>query len=212
MSSVAAFSLVALLAGSPSPAARRPSPTPARPHARVPVPTDPVLRRHLQGKTVLLLGDSMIVTGLEIWMRAVVRAHGGRMRRWAWASSTTESWATGRILDLALRRHRPDVVLVVLGSNELYLDHPAERAPHVRTIVARLAPRPYRWLGPPVWKRQTGILEVLRTNVPKGRFYPFNGHAIARDKDGKHPSPWGSRTWAYDFARWWIARLKAEGL
>lgn len=186
------------------------TPAPSRP-AAVPVPQDPALRRHLQGKTVLVLGDSMIVTGLVIWLGAVVRTNGGTLKRWAWASSTTETWATGRVLDLALRRHKPDIVLVVLGSNELYLDRPVERARHVRAIVARLGSRPYRWLGPPVWGRQTGILEVIRQNVPAGRFYPFNGRPIARNRDGKHPSPWGARTWTYDFARWWIARLKAEG-
>lgn len=175
-----------------------------------PMPTDPVLRRHLEGKTVLVLGDSMIVTGLEIWMRQVVRAHGGRMERWARASSTTEEWGSGRLLGRALARHKPDVVLIVLGSNELYLKSPQDRAKHVRSIVAGLGSRPYRWLGPPVWGSQSGIVEVIRTNLPPGRFYPFNGRAIGRHADGRHPSPWGARTWTYDFASWWIARLKME--
>lgn len=218
MSILPAATLAAALLAAPVTTSPRPAPpalgstsarSPRRP--KVPVPTDPVLRRHLAGKKVLLLGDSMIVTGLEIWMRALITANGGRMERWAWASSSTESWATGPVLDRALRRHKPDLVLVVLGSNELYLEKPAERSKHVRTILARLAPRPCRWLGPPVWGRQTGIVEVLEASVPKGRFYPFNGRGMERHRDGKHPSPWGSRAWAYDFAVWWIARLKAEG-
>ena len=183
---------------------------PTRP-APVPVPTDPALTRALKGKTVLVLGDSMIVTGLEIWLRHVVRKHGGTLKRWAWASSTTEKWAAPGMLERALRKHRPDRVLIVLGSNELYLQAPRAREKHIRTILRKLGKRPYRWLGPPVWKRQTGIVDVMKRTIPKHRFYPFNGRPIARNKDGKHPSPWGARTWTYDFVRWWIARLKAEG-
>lgn len=179
-------------------------------HRRVPAPRDPVLRRHLRGKTVLVLGDSMIPAGLEIWIRQVIRIHGGRYRRWAWASSTTKRWATSGVLARALRKYRPDLVLIVLGSNELFLDHPARRARYVRAILKAIAPRPYRWLGPPAWSQDTGILEVLRRTIPAGRFYPFNGRAIARDRDGHHPTAWGARTWTYDFVRWWIHRLKRE--
>jgi len=177
---------------------------------RVNPPGDPVLKEHLQGKTVLALGDSMIVTGLEIWLRQVVRKHGGKLERWSWASSTTRKWATTGALRRALRKHRPDVVLVVLGSNELYLDHPERRARYVKAMLRRIEPRPYRWLGPPVWNTQTGIVDMLDKTVPKGRFYRFNGRKIRRHKDGRHPSVYGSRTWTHDFVRWWIKRLKAE--
>ena len=183
---------------------------PSRP-APVPVPTDPVLARTLKGKTVLVLGDSMIVTGFEIWIRAAIHKHGGIFRRWSWASSTTRKWANSGVLERALRKYHPDIVLILLGSNELYLDHPEERARHVKTIVRKLGKRPFWWLSPPVWGKQTGIVDVIRRNVPRGRFYPFNHHKIARMKDGHHPSPWGARTWAYDFVRWWIQRLKATG-
>jgi hypothetical protein len=177
---------------------------------RVKPPGDPVLKAHLQGKTVLALGDSMIVTGLEIWLRQVVRKHGGKLKRWSWASSTTRKWATTGALRRALRKHRPDVVIIVLGSNELYLDHPEKRARYVKAMLRRIEPRPYRWLGPPVWNTQTGIVDMLEKTVPEGRFYRFNGRKIGRHKDGRHPSVYGSRTWTHDFVRWWIKRLKAE--
>jgi lysophospholipase L1-like esterase len=177
-------------------------PTPPRPAFSM---TD-----YLNGKTVLVVGDSMIVTGLEIWLKDYLRKHGARYQRLAWASSTTIAWAKGKRLDWALRKHRPDLVLVVLGSNELFLDKPQAMAPHVRTIVQKINPRPFRWIGPPIWRKDSGIVKVIEENVPPGMFYRFNGRKIHRDPDGRHPSVKGAKSWLEDIIVWFEARVRLD--
>lgn len=180
------------------------APTPAFRYAT------PELTRHFKGKTVLFVGDSMIVTGLDIWVRNWVQKNGGTYRRHYYSSSTTQTWATTRALEYALGRYKPHYIFVVLGSNELYIPQPQKRARYVRTILKKLGKRPYRWIGPPRWAPDTGIVKVLARTVPAGRFYPFNGRRIGRAKDGKHPSIMGSKTWALDIFKWYTARLKKE--
>ena len=149
--------------------------------------------------------------GLDIWARQWIKRHGGRYHRISIASSTTRSWATQKRLSWALRKYRPDLVFFVLGANELQHPHPATEARSVRAIVKKLGTIPFRWIGPPIWRKDTGIVRVIAANLPKGRFYKFNGRKIGRARDGKHPSVWGSKTWANDIFRWYEQRLSAEG-
>jgi lysophospholipase L1-like esterase len=184
---------------------------PVAPSKRPVTYATPEMTRHFQGKTVLFVGDSMIVTGLDIWARHWVQRNGGTYRRYYHSSSTTRSWATTRALEYALGRYKPHIVFIVLGSNELYISKPQQRARYVRTILKKLGKRPYRWIGPPSWAPDTGIIKVLARTVPAGRFYPFNGRRIGRSRDGKHPSIMGSKTWARDIFNWYAKRLKKEG-
>jgi len=171
----------------------------------------PTVTRQFKGKTVLFVGDSMIITGLDIWVRYWVQKNGGTYRRLHHSSSTTRTWANTKALDYALQRYKPDIVFVVLGSNELYLRKPQRQARFVRKILKKLGKLPYRWIGPPRWARDTGIIKVLARTVPAGHFYPFNDRRIGRTSDGKHPSIRGSRVWARDIFAWYNRRLKKEG-
>lgn len=171
----------------------------------------PQMTRHFKGKTVLFVGDSMIVTGLDIWVKYWVQKNGGTYRRHHLSSSTTRTWARSRALPYALAKYKPDYIFVVLGSNELYVPKPQRHAKYVRTILKKLGKRPYRWIGPPAWARDTGIIKVLASVVPAGRFYPFNGRRIGRAPDGKHPSIRGSKSWARDIFAWYAKQLKKEG-
>ncbi len=172
---------------------------------------DPVVSRHLRGKTVLFVGDSMIVSGLDIWARYWVRKNGGTYFRRYMSSSTIKTWATTSILDRALKRYHPHLVFLVLGSNDLYLTNPGRQARHVRTILGKLGQIPFFWIGPPRWAPDTGIIKVFARTIPAGRFYPFNDHRIGRARDGKHPSLAGSKTWARDIFAWFARRLRKEG-
>jgi len=171
----------------------------------------PRVTREFKGKTVLFVGDSMIVTGLEIWARYWVQKNGGTYRRLHHSSSTTRTWANTRALESALQKYKPHIVFVVLGSNELYVKKPQRQGRWVRKILKKLGKLPFRWIGPPRWARDTGIIKVLASIVPAGHFYPFNDRRIARTSDGKHPSIRGSKVWARDIFAWYNKQLKKEG-
>ncbi len=187
------------------------APTTPRKQASTTSYSNPTLTRYFKGKTVLFVGDSMIVTGLEIWARHWVKKNGGTYRRYHLSNSTTATWARSRALQYALKKYKPHMVFVVLGSNELYIDKPKSRARYIRKILKKLGKYPYRWIGPPRWARDTEFIRVLARTIPKGRFYPFNGRRIGRAKDGRHPSVMGSKVWVKDIFTWYVSRLLKEG-
>ncbi len=114
----------------------------------------------------------------------------------SWVSSTTSSWSKGDRLDNLLAVHRPDVVIVALGANEVFLPAPEAVAPRVRSIVQKFAARPCVWVSPPLWKGETGIVAVERANSAPCGFYDSGAVKVERAKDGIHPTPKGGNDWA----------------
>lgn len=159
----------------------------------------------LSGKTVLLIGDSM-VEGIGWFLKDKVEAAGGRYVGEVWYSSTTFAWQDSGRLAEALARHHPDIVFIALGSNEIFLKQHDLSAPAIRHMVEEIGARPAYWIGPPSWKPDRGIVRVIEENFPSGRFYNSNDLEVPRQKDGAHPTIEGYETWTgliWD----WYARI-----
>lgn len=177
-----------------------------------PGPVDAALRRAdarahgmgiLRGKTVLMFGDSMVNCGVNVWLEPWLKRQGvSRYVTRSWASSTTLSWSITPKLDTYLWQVDPDIVIVLLGSNELFHPFPRMKVKPIQTILKRLEPhRLVLWVGPPAWKPDKGIIATMKSVVPRGRFFDSSKVAMGRQKDGYHPSMAGSKTWAETLAR-----------
>lgn len=138
----------------------------------------------------------MVDAGFAQRLEALVKARGGTLAHDAWVSSTTTSWSKGDRLDALLARHQPDVVIVALGANEVSLPAPEAVAQRIRAIVAKLGARPCVWVGPPIWKGETGIVGVERANAAPCGFFDSGGVVVERARDGIHPTAKGGRDWA----------------
>lgn len=149
-----------------------------------------------KGTKVLVFGDSMVDAGFAQRLQKLVEARGATLVHDSWVSSSTTSWSKGDRLDNLLVVHRPDVVIVALGANEVFLPAPEAVAPRVRAIVHKLAPRPCIWVSPPLWKGETGIVSVERANAAPCGFYDSGAVKVERAKDGIHPTPRGGSDWA----------------
>ncbi|HEX8144130.1 MAG TPA: hypothetical protein VF553_16130 [Pyrinomonadaceae bacterium] len=159
----------------------------------------------LTGKTVLLVGDSM-AEGIGWFLREKVEAAGGRYAGEPWCSSTTCSWfETGRLREM-LEKHKPDIVFIALGSNEIFIKQPEVRAPIIKQMVEEIGNRPAYWIGPPSWKPDKGIVRVIEENFQPGHFYNSNDLVVPRRKDGAHPTREGYQTWT-ELIWNWYARL-----
>jgi lysophospholipase L1-like esterase len=145
---------------------------------------------------VLVLGDSMADAGFSQRMAAKVKARGGTLESDAWTSASTTTWARGDRLDKLLARVKPTHVFVVLGANEVFIPNPDVLAPNVRTIVGKVAAQPCVWVTPPLWKGETGIVAVEKAHAAPCRFFDSSTLAIARRKDGIHPTDAGGADWA----------------
>ena len=155
-------------------------------------------------KNILFIGDSMLER-LSPRIAAYAEENGHQMNTVIWYGSSTEVWATSGRAKECIQKYRPDYIIISLGGNELFVnDIIARRTKYVRQIVAEFADIPYVWIGPPNWKKDTGINKMIQSVVPKGNFYLSYtpDQHYERAKDGAHPTPASAAKWADRICKW----------
>ena len=155
-------------------------------------------------KNILFIGDSMLER-LSPRIAAYAEENGHQMNTVIWYGSSTEVWATSGRAKECIRKYRPDYIIISLGGNELFItDIIARRTKYVKQIVADFAGIPYVWIGPPNWKKDTGINKMIQSVVPKGNFYLSYtpDQHYDRAKDGAHPTPASAAKWADRICKW----------
>ncbi|HEX7997227.1 MAG TPA: SGNH/GDSL hydrolase family protein [Pyrinomonadaceae bacterium] len=160
----------------------------------------------LKGKSVMLVGDSM-AEGIGPHLQKKVEAAGGRFINAQERSSTIVWWqGSGKLRELLLK-HRPDIVFIALGSNEIFIEEPHMRAPLIKAMVAELGTRPAFWIGPPCWKPDKGLINVIDENFQESHFYNSNDLQVARAPDGKHPTAQGYQYWTELIWNWYARAI-----
>lgn len=155
-------------------------------------------------KNILFIGDSMLER-LSPRIAAYAEENGHQMNTVIWYGSSTEVWATSGRAKECIRKYRPDYIIISLGGNELFItDIIARRTKYVKQIVADFAGIPYVRIGPPNWKKDTGINKMIQSVVPKGNFYLSYtpDQHYDRAKDGAHPTPASAAKWADRICKW----------
>lgn len=152
--------------------------------------------------TLLLIGDSML-EGLSPRLAAYANANGHTLYSVIWYSSTSEVWGRSDKLKNYINRLHPDFVFISLGANELFVkDIAAKRDKYVKKIIADIGSIPYLWIGPPNWKPDTGINDLIAANAAPGSFFLSNGMHFDRAKDGAHPTRSSAAAWMDSVVRW----------
>jgi acyl-CoA thioesterase-1 len=98
-----------------------------------------------------------------------------------------------------IEKNRPDIVIITLGTNDVFVPYPASLAGNVRNIVKRVGAAECYWMGPPTWKPDTGIVQVLKDNVAPCKFFDSSNLKLQRGGDGIHPTDRGGAEWATSF-------------
>jgi hypothetical protein len=102
-----------------------------------------------------------------------------------------------------IKRVHPNYIFICLGSNELTVrDIKNKRQKFVDNILAQIGDIPFVWIGPPNWRTDTGINELIRESVPRGCYFKSEGMHFERKKDGAHPTPASAALWMDSVARW----------
>ena len=155
----------------------------------------------LSGKVVLHVGDSMVGghLGLTKALDARFTGEGAKFIRDYKVSESIVSYDKSSKLKDLIAKHRPDIVIITLGTNDVFVPYPAAMIPNVKSIVSRIGARDCYWMGPPTWKPDTGIVQVLRDNVAPCKFYDSSSLKLQRAGDGIHPTDRGGADWAQGF-------------
>ena len=199
-----------VVASPPAATASEPEPAPgpeALAKASPPdAPEEPRLPSPLpRNTTVLHIGDSM-AEALGLALKDELAKSDIKLVLRAKAGSYIPEWA-GQRLDVKgmVRDIKPDLVIITLGGNELYIREPETRADAVRRLVAKLGGRPCVWVAPALWSDDTNaILEVVKQNLHPCRYFDTNALVppLERVGDKIHPTYPARRVWAETMLDW----------
>lgn len=153
-------------------------------------------------QTFLFIGDSML-EGLYPRLAAYAKENGHKVYTVIWYSSTSEIWGETEKLKEYIAEFNPTYIFICLGANELFVkDIKEKRDKFVKNIITQIGDLPYLWIGPPNWKPDTGINELIESNTPEGYFFLSNGMQFDRLRDGAHPTRKSAIEWMDSILRW----------
>jgi hypothetical protein len=150
---------------------------------------------------ILLTGDSM-VEGLMFPFIKYCKINGHHFTGIPVYSSTTLSFSKSDTLIGLIKKYDPDYIILALGSNELFIRGIEKRDSCVKKILKQAGKRKLVWIGPPNWKKDTGINDLILSNVGEKRFFLSKDLHFERARDGAHPTWASARVWADTIARW----------
>ena len=158
-------------------------------------------------QSILLTGDSMS-EGLMFPFIKYAKYNGHILITVIWYSSSTLLWAEKDSLAKLIKKYKPTFVIFTLGSNELFIRNIQEREVYIKDIIAQAGNTKFIWIGPPNWKDDTGINDLLIKNLGEKRFFVSRYMKFERARDGRHPSRRASVIWADTISNWVMKACK----
>lgn len=152
-------------------------------------------------KSILIFGDSMTFN-LALRLSSYAAQNGHTLHAVNWDSSNTKIWAESDTLLYYMKKFDVDFIFISLGSNELYFKKPESRLPYVKRILEMIGDTPYIWIGPPNWKEDCGINDMLQKACAQGSFFRSAGMQFKRKNDKIHPTREASALWIDSIMRW----------
>jgi lysophospholipase L1-like esterase len=173
----------------------------------VPPPAEPQVAKNTW---VLHIGDSFVNASLQQNLGPKIRASGANYVVDSTTATYTTTWASDAELETWLAR-RPSLVIVTLGANEVDMPTPAEHAGAVEQLVRKIAGAKAScvWITPPMWKKDSGILQVIHDHSSPCLF--FDSDAVTgglsvdeRQRDHIHPNEKGGARWSEAVWGWLV--------
>lgn len=151
--------------------------------------------------TVLLIGDSM-GQGVGWILSVYAQQRGYQLINLAAQNSTIIAWGSGTKLADELSYYDPDFLIICLGSNDLFGTDMASYQYLIQNMITQTGDTRFVWIGPPNWKEDYGLTDLLASEVGKGRYFSSKDLYLPRISDGIHPTLEGYRTWTDAFTEW----------
>jgi hypothetical protein len=156
---------------------------------------------------ILFFGDSML-EGLSKRLKQYASENNHDLMNVIWYSSSTKIW--GQRADTIahfIRDFKPTYIFVCLGANELFVRNPENNDAYVKQILSQIGNIPYIWIGPPNWKEDTGINDLIQKNVAPNCFFASDQLTYERASDGAHPTFSSAAKWMDSIAIWMNDRI-----
>jgi hypothetical protein len=142
----------------------------------------------------LLIGDSMLET-LGYRLNDYCKKNKHTMNSVIWYSSSTLWYGNCDTISYFIKKFNPTYVILVIGANELFIKDIKSRYKLIKNILRQVGNLKYLWVGPPNWKEDTGINDLILRNVGPRRYYPSKKLKYERFNDGAHPTKSSGYMW-----------------
>lgn len=152
-------------------------------------------------QTIFIFGDSMTFN-LALRLAQYAKQNGHTIHSVNWDSSNTKIWAETDTLKHYVEKWHPTQIFISLGSNEIYFKDPTLRKPYIERIIEIIDTIPFIWIGPPNWKEDSGINDLIEELCGKGSFFRSKGMEFERKADHIHPTRAASILWVDSIMRW----------
>ena len=164
------------------------------------------------GTKVLQVGDSF-AAALGVELGKLLKHSGLRTSLETKTPSYIGDWAFGPVLRKAISDYNPDLVLITLGANEVEIPVPAQRVGPIQRLVKSLGNRPCVWILPPLWKQDTGLMQVIKDNASPCQVLDSSVlvPSLPRGPDHIHPSSEGRVQWAAAVFDWLKKAREPQG-
>jgi hypothetical protein len=152
-------------------------------------------------QSILLIGDSMAYT-LIFRLADYCLQNNHTMHVVSWVSSSTVGFGACDTLRHYIDKFKATYVIFVIGSNELFVDNIKQnRAKYIDRILKQIGRTRCVWIGPPNWKEDTGINDLLLESVGKEKFFLSKNLKFHR-RDHAHPTLESAAMWMDSIASW----------
>ena len=161
----------------------------------------------LEGKRIFHAGDSMVggEAGLSRLLHSKFKAEGAKYQSDTVVSASLLSFNLQSRFAKGLQRTHPDIVIITLGANDVFVPSPEVLAVHVKGIVKKVGDRECYWMSPATWKPDTGVVEVIKANAAPCKFFDSRNMDIPRSGDRIHPTDKGGAQWGEKFWTFFVA-------
>ncbi len=170
-------------------------------------------------RRVLHIGDSMVgfKFGLTRALGARFEKDGAKFFSIPITNAGIGSFEKGTELEDAIKKTRPDLVLLTLGANNATSPAPEYYVPAIKRIVKKMGVTPGGkrrcfWIGPPLWKPdKVGFIDVLAKSTEPCTFFDSSHLALEKMTDGIHPTNKGGEVWAEAVMQFLRERMATDG-
>ena len=163
---------------------------------------DTIPRTDTTTQNILLIGDSMAYS-LMFRVQNYCNYNHHNLNVVTWVSATTETYANCDTLEYFVNLYNPTYILFVIGANEMFVSNAAERIDNVNKIIPQTHGIRTIWIGPPNWKEDTGINDMLMRKFGPRQFFLSKNLKFTRIKgDVAHPDRPAGTMWMDSIASW----------
>ena len=163
---------------------------------------DTIPKQDTSRQKILLIGDSMAYS-LMFRAQNYCDYNQHELKVVSWVSATSKTYAICDTLEYYVNLYKPTFIIFVIGANEMFAYNAQNRIQYFEKIIPQTHGIHTVWIGPPNWKEDTGINNVMMQKFGPKQFFLSKKLKYTRIAgDVAHPDRTSSSMWMDSIASW----------